>query len=406
MANRSSDLGGKEFIALMALLMSLTALSIDAMLPALSQIGTSLGVENANDNQLILSTIFLGMSLGIMIYGPLSDSFGRKKPIYLGISIFIIGDAISLMANDFSLMLIGRFLQGFGAAACRVVTMAMIRDKFEGKEMARVMSLIMMVFIMVPALAPSVGQLLLQFFQWRSIFFLLLAYAVIALIWLRFRQPETLVPSKRIPFSTSNILSGIKQTLSHPITLSYTLASGIIFGAFIGFLSSSQQILQQQYQTNEWFSVYFGFLALSVGISSFINSRLVMKFSMESLCLISLLVLSVNSIVFYIYASSLSEQPSLFIVMVYLSSIFMCFGALLGNLNTMALHPMGHIAGIANSVISSVATLISVVIGTLIGQSYNGSVEPLILGFLSCGLMGLVIILRIKYSRNFEPVGG
>ena len=178
---KKTGIGPTEFIVLMAILMSVMALAIDAMLPALDLIGVSLGVANPNDNQLIISTLFLGMALGLMIYGPISDSYGRKPTIYLGVGIFLIGDLISLMSNDFTLMIIGRLLQGFGAAACRVITIAMIRDRFDGPKMAKIMSLIMMVFIMVPVLAPSVGQVILMFASWRAIFLLLLAYALLGL---------------------------------------------------------------------------------------------------------------------------------------------------------------------------------------------------------------------------------
>ena len=401
--------GNKEFISLMALLMSLVALTIDAMLPALSQIGDDLNVTNPNDVQLVVSTVFLGMALGLMLYGPISDSYGRKRAIYLGIVIFLVGSLIASLSTNFTLMLVGRVIQGFGAAACRVVTLAMIRDNFSGKEMGRVMSLIMMIFIMVPALAPSLGQLVLLVAEWRVIFWLIFLLALAGLLWLYFRQEETLNEDSRIPFSFENIISGVRETLKNPFTRGYTIASGLMFGAFVGYLSTAQQILQVQYQLGDLFSLYFGCLALAIGCSSFANSHLVMRYPMETLCLVSLSVLSVISLAFYGYIEfyllsshngGAATQPTLFALMVYLAAVFFCFGILFGNFNTLAVHPLGHIAGVATSVISSVQTLISVAIGGLIGQCYDGTVQPLVFGFLACGILTLSITSYLHFKTS------
>ena len=379
----------------MAMVMSLMALAIDAMLPALAAIGTSLNVQDPNDNQLIISSIFLGMSLGLMLYGPISDAYGRKKSIYLGVSIFLIGDLISLFAQDFSLMILGRLLQGFGAAACRVVSIAMIRDRFSGKEMASVMSLIMMTFIMVPALAPSLGQGILLFAPWQGIFVLLFVFALSAMLWLHFRQAETLAAQNRIAFSYKNIKAGVLETLCHPVARPYTLAGGIMFGSFVGYLSSAQQIFQVQYLSGEMFAIYFGLLALALGLASFSNSKLVHMFSMESLCRVAVSILSVISLMFFAYAYAHSGQPPFIAFMIYQALTFFCFGILFGNFNTLAIHPLGHIAGVANSVISMVSTFISVLIGALIGQLYDGTILPLVLGFAGCGALALLIIMRV-----------
>ena len=387
--------GQKEFIILMAMLMSMVALTIDAMLPALIQISTSLNAEHINDGQLIVGTVFLGMALGQMIYGPMSDAYGRKPAIYLGIIIFLIGDIISITAQDFNIMLLGRILQGMGAASCRVVTLAMIRDCFEGKEMAKVMSLIMMMFIMVPAIAPAIGQGILLFAGWRSIFIFLLVFGLIAFIWLALRQKETLLDKDRIPLSISNVISGINETLSTTTTRNYMISGGIMFGAFIGYLTSSQQILQIQYDLGKLFPIYFGILALAIGISSFINSKLVMHFSLEKLCIFALAAICGLSLIFFGLTIVFGGNPSLWFLMPYLIGMFFGFGILFGNFNTLAVHPLGHIAGIANSVISTVQTLISVIIGSYIGQSYDGSVQPLTIGFLVCATLTLFIVVRI-----------
>ncbi len=398
MNQSNTQIGSREFICLMASLMSLVALAIDSMLPALDQIGASLGVLDPNDNQLIISTLFLGMALGLMLYGPLSDSYGRKNAIYLGILIFLLGDLMSLYSENLSVMLFGRLCQGFGAAATRVVTLAMIRDKFTGREMGKVMSLIMVFFIMVPAIAPSLGQGILLFASWQGIFWLLFVAAIGCFLWLYIRQPETLAKDKRLRFSLATVFAGVKETLIHPTARYYMLAAGIIFGSFVGYLSSAQQVLQIQYQLGETFSLYFGALALAIGFSSLVNSRLVMHYRMDSLCFAALTLLSVTSALFFWYAQGFAGQPPLTTLMGYLGVTFFCLGMLFSNLNSLAVQSLGHIAGVATSVISSTQTLVSVVIGSLIGQAFDGTVRPIILGFLVCGMCALLILNQVRKS--------
>jgi DHA1 family bicyclomycin/chloramphenicol resistance-like MFS transporter len=388
----------------MAMLMSLVALTIDAILPALSQLGSALAVEDANHVQWVLSAVFLGMSFGLMIYGPVSDSFGRKNALYLGIGIFLIGDLISWHANDFSWMLIGRIAQGFGAAACRVVSLAMIRDKYEGQKMGQVMSLIMMIFVIVPALAPSVGQGILFFGNWRSIFAFVFIFAIIALIWLSTRQEETLLKQHRRIFSASSVYMGMVETFKVPTTRYYILASGFMFGAFVGYLSTAQQLLQEHYQLGEQFSIYFGTLAITIGLSSFMNSKLVMHFKMQTLCLVSVGIMSIISFLLMTYLMLTTSEPSLVLVMVYLSATFFCFGPLFGNLNTLAVQPLGHIAGIATSIIASCQTLISVAIGGTIGYFYNESVLPLNIGFLACAIGAFLMIVAARSRQRIVEV--
>ena len=387
-----------EFVGLMALLMSLTALTIDTMLPALSQIGASLGVKNPNDSQLIITTIFMGMAFGLILFGPLSDSYGRKNAIHLGVLAFLFGSLVSLFAPDFKIMLLGRVLQGFGISSIRVSALAMIRDRFEGREMGRIMSMIMIVFIMTPALAPSAGWLILLFAHWRAIFGLFVLLGLAAMLWLHFRQPETLPPEKRRKFSLRNIRAGALETLKHPVARGYTIVSGLIFGGFVGYLSSSQQILQVQYGLGEYFSIYFGALALAIGAASFANSRLLKKYTMETLCLISLATLSVISTLFFLYAYYAAGQPDFFTFTIYLAITFFGFGILFGNFNALAIQPLGHIAGVANSVIGSVQTLLSMALGGAIGQLYDGTVLPLVLGFLLPGVAALLLTLYTRSS--------
>ena len=384
-----------SFIALMAVLMSFIALSIDAMLPALSQIGQDLNVANPNDVQLVISTIFVGMALGIIFFGPFADSYGRKLAIYVGISIFLIGCLASIFSTSFNIMLLGRFLQGLGAASCRVATMCMIRDKFEGNAMARIMSFIMIIFILSPALAPSVGQLVLLVANWRAIFILMFIVGVAAISWLALGQEETLLPEKRLPFRIKPIANAFLETVNNKIARGYTIASGIIFGAFVGYLNSAQQILQEQYALGDAFALVFGFLALAIGIASYANSRWVYRFGMERLCRTSLTILVSATILFLPISLVFGGNPPLILLIMYLFVAFFCCGLLFGNFNTMAIHPLGHIAGAASSVIGCLQTLLSASLGAFVGYLYDGTVNPLITGFLVLSLWSLILVFRL-----------
>lgn len=395
-SSKNKNISRFEFVAMMALLMSTLALSIDAILPALATITSDLGksATASNESLWLLSTVFLGMASGLMIYGPLSDTYGRKKIMLLGMSVFVLGTIISLISVNFESMLIGRFIQGFGAASCRVIAMAMIRDKYEGNEMAKIMSLITTVFIIVPAIAPSIGQAILLFSHWRAIFVFLLIVSCISVCWVQIRQEETLCVEKRRRFSFKNTLIAIKETVNNPVSRSYTLISGIVFSGFVGYLNSAQQILQIQYQLGNHFSIVFGVLALCLGIAALINVRLLNSFGMIKVCTSVLLIYSVISLGFCMFVLYSAKPTPLPIFLCYLAFAFLSFGLLIGNFNTLALKPLGHIAGTAVSVVSSIQTLLSVVIGSLIGWFYNNSIVPLVVGFTVSALVALFMLYR------------
>ncbi|MCO4781726.1 MAG: multidrug effflux MFS transporter [Candidatus Cloacimonetes bacterium] len=389
-----------EFIIIMALLMSLVAFSIDAILPALTIIGLEFQVSNPNHSQLLVSGIFLGLSCGVMVYGPLSDTYGRKKIIYLGIFFFVLGNLISLLTTNFKILVLSRVLQGFGVASCRIVSLTMIRDKFSGPEMAKIMSLIMMFFILVPTVAPLIGTIVLMYSSWRAIIVLSIILALIGAVWLAIRQKETLKTEDRVSLSFKTIWKGVVETVSNARTRVFTLAAGLISGAFIGYLSSSQQIFQIQYGLGDQFSLYFGVLALVLGVSSYINAKLVMKFQIEKICLFALSTITISSFGFLLFSKSISNQPPLYLLMFYLSIILFCLGMTFGNFNTLAIEPLGHIAGVANSVISSVQTFISVGLGAGIGYLYDGTIIPLCSGFLILGLISSLLMIFKIFNKS------
>jgi DHA1 family bicyclomycin/chloramphenicol resistance-like MFS transporter len=381
-----------EFIILMALVISQVALSIDAMLPALPLIAADLGVADLNDSQYVILVFFAGMALGQIFFGPMSDSLGRRPAIIAGFILFMAGCALSVFALDFEHMLVGRLLQGMGAAGPRIVSIALVRDQFSGREMARIMSFIMIVFILVPVFAPAIGQLVLLLAEWRAIFMLFLLLALILVTWFWRRQPETLARENRVRFSVAGLLLDVRAIFRIRAALGYTLTMGLVFGAFVGYLSSSQQILQLQYRLHELFPLYFGILACAIGCAALVNARLVMRFGMRRLSRFALRGICLLSIPFLLYAWTRQGHPPLYLLMAYLLPLFFCFGILFGNLNAMAMEPLGHIAGLGSALVGSVSTLLSVLFGVLIADAYDHTVLPLLTGFALLGLTALGVL--------------
>ena len=369
-----------EFVIIMSMMMSLTALSIDAMLPALPHIGGDLNVQNDNSRQLVISIIFLGLALGQLFFGPLSDRTGRKPAIYAGYALYVAGAMLAIVSASFPIMLFGRLLQGIGVSAPRAVTLALVRDRFEGREMARVMSFIMTIFILVPMIAPTLGQTILLFAGWRAIFVGFILLAIITMVWFGLRVPETLTPENRAPFSIKRILMATRDILKTRSALGYTVSAGLVSGAFIGYLNSSQQIFQEQYALRELFPLVFATISFSIGAASFLNARLVLRFGMRFLVRWALLIIVGLSLITIVIALLTAGQPPLWFFMGYLMMSFFCVGILFGNQNSLAMEPLGHMAGIGAAVVGSLSTLISMALGTIIGQSYNGTILPLVLG--------------------------
>ena len=389
-----------EFVTLMALMTSLVALSIDAMLPALGVIGQDLGVARRNDTQLIIAVVFLGLAIAQMIYGPMSDAIGRKPAIYAGFLLFMLGSLLSMITADFTLMLLGRLLQGIGAAGPRIVVVALIRDQYKGDAMARIVSLVMAVFIMVPVLAPVIGQWIMLLVHWRAIFAFFLVLCACASVWFWLRQPETLASDRRIPFSPGRIADGVLETCRNRVAIGYTAAAGFVFGAFVGYLVSSRQIFQIHYGAGTLFPYYFAALALPIGSASFLNSRLVTRFGMRFLCRRSALILTGAGAGFLLIVLWFAGNPPFWSLNAYLAVTFFCFGILFGNFNALAMEPLGHIAGVGAAVVGSLTTFMCAGLGALIGVSFNGTVYPLVTGFTVLGGASLIAMTWAEQGRE------
>lgn len=387
---------------MMALLMSIVAISIDALLPALGVIGNDLNVSHPNEAQYLISFLFMGMAAGQLICGPLSDALGRKTVLYWSISLFFIGSVICFFADNLNVMLAGRLIQGLGVAGPYVSTMSIVRDKYHGREMARVMSVVMMIFIMVPAIAPSLGQAIMLMASWRYVFVLYIAYALIIIFWQFFRLEETLPKERRVPFRVSTIYSGFREVITHRVTISYTICMGLFFGSLIGYLNSSRQIFQVQFNTGELFTVYFGLLALVLGVASLINSRIVEKLGMYFVCSRAVMAI-IGASLFFLAVNLMIETVTLWMFLLYAAILFFSFGLMFGNLNALAMEPMGHIAGIASAIIGSVSSVISMTLGTVIGQMYDNTLIPITSGFSILGVLALLFMLYAEKKRHLVP---
>ena len=393
-----------EFIPLVALLFSLVALSIDAMLPALPELGRDLGVAGPNDVQYVITSLFLGLGLGQIFFGPLSDRIGRKPAIYAGLGVFMAGCIVSVWAPTFETMIAGRVLQGIGVAAPRIVTVALVRDQYEGRSMARIMSFAMAVFILVPAAAPALGLAVLRIAGWREIFVTFFLIAAVAFVWLLVRQPETLPPDRRRSFSPRAIGRAVREILGIRAAVGYTVATGFAFAPFVAYLSSAPQMFAQGYGVGDLFVVWFAVLALVIGVASIVNGRLVMRYGMRRLSTVAASALALVSAIAWLGLVPFDGLFPFWLFMAYFLFVFVCVGLLFGNLNALAMEPLGHVAGVGASVVASLATLISVPLGAFVGLSFDGTLYAQVGAF---AVFGTGMLAAIRWAgRTRAPRAG
>ncbi len=393
-----------EFIIMLAFMISIVAMATDVMLPALDVIATDLAIANPNDSHFVVSSLFLGFAVGQLFVGPLSDSFGRKPVVYISYVIFILGCLLALFTTSFDMLIYGRILQGLGMAGPRIISVAIVRDGYEGRAMARIMSFIMAVFIIVPALAPAIGQAVIIVSGWRATFGLLLVMGVVSFIWFAIRQPETLAIDTRRKFSVRNVWSGVVEISKIRVTVGYTIAAGLIFGPFLGYLSSAQKIFQVTYDTGTYFALYFGIAAIAIGVASLLNSQLVMRLGMQFLTIRALWGVISASALFAIPVFLTDGVPPFWLFMVWLLVTFFCVGVLFGNLNALAMEPLGDMAGLGAAMVGAVSTLISLPLGWVISESFQGGVTPLVLGFVVFSTAALIFVNGSGRKSTFiEP---
>ena len=392
-----------EFVALMASLMSIVALSIDALLPALPQIGHDLGVINLNNNQLLITMIFLGIGLGQLLFGPLSDSFGRKPIVFIGFGVFIIASIICITTKSFELMIFGRILQGIGLASPRTLCIAIVRDLYSGDYMAKIISIVVMVFILVPVIAPTLGQFLINYYDWESIFYVNIIYSTLVMIWFWFRQKESLPKEKRIPLSSHLFIDGAREFIKYKDAIGFTLISGFITGSFMVYLSTSQQIFEEQYNLAEMFPYIFASLAISISLATFLNSVFVVKFGMINMAYYSTIGYCAVSILYVILFWS-GTNPSIYVLVAFFALQFFAVGFLFGNLRALAMQPLGHIAGIGAAINGFASTILAVPVANYIGGFVKDSVLPLFIGFSIFGALSLLVFVILKRHLKLATI--
>jgi DHA1 family bicyclomycin/chloramphenicol resistance-like MFS transporter len=343
--------------------------------------------------------IFLGLGIGQLVFGPLSDSFGRKPIVYMGFAVFIVASIICITTKNFEMMIFGRILQGVGLASPRTMCIAMVRDTYSGDYMAKILSIVVMIFILVPVIAPTLGQALMVYFSWKSIFIFTLCFGVLVMLWFWLRQNETLKEKYKIPYRLSVFKTGTIEFFKIRSAVIYTILSGLITGSFMVYLSTSQQIFEKQYGLAEEFPLIFASLAISVGLATFLNSRLVVKFGMRRIVHTAMLSF-VGISLLYIIIFYGGVNPPIEILVGFFALQFFTIGFLFGNLRALAMEPLGHIAGVGSALNGFLSTVMAVPIANFIGGFVVKSVVPLFSGFFVCGLVALLLF----YSNSSKVV--
>lgn len=395
--------GARETIVLLAALMALNAVAIDAMIPALEDIASHLGVVEENRRQLVLIAYTMGFGVGQLFWGPLADRFGRKPMLLAGIGAYVAFAFICSAAATFELLIIARVFQGATAAASRVIVLAMVRDLFEGEAMARVMSLVAMVFMVVPVLAPSIGQLILTIGPWQAIFWALGGYGLVIGGWAFLRLPETLKPEHRRTLHAADLIEGARAVVSDRQSLGYTLAQTALFAGLLAYIASIQQIVFDVFKRPEMIGIVFGAVAAPMALASFTNSRLVGRFGLRRVAHTGVVAFALFALGHATMATLVGEGLAGFVIgqALVLASFSFCSA----NMNTLAMERMAAVAGMASSIQGVSGTILAAIAGFAIGQAFDGTQIPYLWGLSLCGVTSLVLVLLTDPRRLFERLG-
>ena len=388
-----------EFIVLVAALMGLNALAIDVMLPALPYMGEALGVSHENERQLVVGAYMLGFGIAQLVFGPITDRFGRRAPLFVGLAIYLVCAFAAIFAPTFGVLLALRFVQGLGAAGTRVIATAVVRDRFSGREMAEVMSLTFMIFMAIPIIAPGIGQVILLSGPWQNIFIFMGGLALVIALWAFFRLPETMHPEYRRPLSVKSVIDGFRIVITNRVAFSYGLAGTFLFGAMFGFISASQQIFVEIYGLGPYFPVAFAAMAGFIAVAQFINSRVVKHIGMRRIAHSAILVYIAGAIVWLIMA--LMGPIPFPVFFANLLIIQFVFGWAASNMNSLSMEPLGRVAGTAASVFGFIQTVGGALIGTYIGQHYDGTLVPNATGYATMGALVLICVLVAEKGKLF-----
>ncbi|PJI91835.1 DHA1 family bicyclomycin/chloramphenicol resistance-like MFS transporter [Yoonia maricola] len=386
-----------EFIALMAMVAATISFSIDAMLPALPDMGAALSPDNLNQAQLIITSFVLGMGIGTLFTGPLSDAYGRKPVMIGGAVVYILASAVAWQAQTLEVMLVARLVQGLGAAGPRVVALAVVRDLYAGPDMARILSFIMIVFALVPALAPTIGHYIIVQFGWHAIFIAFMLFSMITTVWMLLRQPETLTPDKRRPLSITALSGAVVEMFMHRTARLSILVQTLTFGMLFSMLSSTQQVFDETYGQGDVFHLWFGGIAVLAASAGFVNAKLVVRLGMRAI--IRAMYIGQIGVTAGLIGLLLLDVPNVIGLAAYAFWVMCNFfqaGLTIGNLNALGMEEMGHIAGLAASVMAAVATIGAVIIAVPIALQFDGTPLPNAIGTLILAILALWLTTMIK----------
>lgn len=393
-----------EFVAIVAGLMALNAIAIDIMLPALGEIARATGLTSdggdQNRQQLIIFAYVLGFGAPQLIWGPVTDRFGRRAPLFIGLVGYIATSLLCIWAHDFWALLAARFLQGVFSSGARTVASAVVRDLFAGRSMASFMSLVMTIFMIVPIIAPTIGQVILYIAPWEGIFIVLALWGTLMFAWTWFRLPESLPAEARRPLDFSSVSSAYIQVARTRVSFGYMLASGLVFGSLFAFIASSEQVFREVFDQGDTFAYWFAGIAAALALSNFMNSRLVEKVGMRRISHIALLTFIITSLLLTLTTLAWGENLAVFFPLFAIG--FACFGMMGSNFSALAMEPLGKIAGTASAAYGFATTMISSIIGMMIGAQFNGTTVPLTLGFAVLGAVSLLVILVTEKGRLFS----
>jgi DHA1 family bicyclomycin/chloramphenicol resistance-like MFS transporter len=394
-------MGFREFVALIAALMAINALGIDSMLPALPAMGHALGIENENQRQWIIAAYVFGFGSTQLVYGPLADRYGRKAILTVSLSLFALMSIACAFAWNFETIVLARVLQGVAAAASRVLAISIVRDRYAGRQMARVMSLSFIVFLAVPILAPSIGQIIMLAGPWSWIFWFLALFAASVVAWATLRLPETLHPEDRRPIDAGQLWAAARMVLGHRHSLGYTLASTLLFGSLLGFINSVQQIFTDIFDAADLFTMIFAAIAAFMGMASYANSRIVEKLGARLVSHTAVIGFTLLSGVHVLVI--LAGHESIWSFSIFQALVMGCFGLAGSNFGSMAMEPVGHIAGTASSIQGFMSTIGGAAIGIVIGQAFDGTTMPVAAGYFVLGGLAILVVLVTERGRLFQP---
>ncbi|WP_082017871.1 multidrug effflux MFS transporter [Leisingera sp. ANG-Vp] len=393
-----------EFIALIAMMFATIALSIDAMLPALPEIGQTLSPDNINQAQLVLTSFVLGMGLGTFFTGPLSDAFGRKPVVAAGCVLYVASALTAWLSPSLEVLLISRVLMGIGAAGPRIVGVAVVRDLYSGREMARLMSIAMMIFMIVPAIAPLMGAGIIAISSWRAIFLSFALFATVIVLWTSFRLPETLAVEDRRAFRTPLLMAAVKEMMAHPTVRLSIFVQTLCLGMLFTMLTMVQPVYDIIFGRADSFPYWFGLVAAISGTASLLNAAIVVRIGMRRIVTVSLAAqILITGAILLISGWSLPDPWMFGLFVAWQASVFFMVGTTVGNLNAMAMEPMGHIAGMAASVIGAISTVLAAAIAAPVGLLFDGSLVPLAAGLLIMACIAFLLMLQMAKAEARLP---